>query len=104
MNTDEAVKIQFNLIGNNVKETLDSLTNEQATINDLRVKIQEISNISKQLENGSEFKRDELIELLKDLRYGLEGVMYNYDECARKIENLSSTILTTPESLKILTE
>ena len=103
MNTDEAVKIQFNLIGNNVKETLDSLTNEQATINDLRVKIQEISNISKQLENGSEFKRDELIELLKDLRYGLEGVMYNYDECARKIENLSSVILTTPESLKILT-
>ena len=103
MNTDEAVKIQFNLIGNNVKETLDSLTNEQATINDLRVKIQEISNISKQLENGSEIKRDELIELLKDLRYGLEGVMYNYDECARKIENLSSVILTTPESLKILT-
>ena len=103
MNTDEAGKIQFNLIGNNVKETLNSLTNEQATINDLRVKIQEISNISKQLENGSEFKRDELIELLKDLRYGLEGVMYSYDECARKIENLSSVILTTPESLKILT-
>lgn len=103
MNTDEAVKIQFNLIGNNVKETLDLLTSEQATINDLRVKIQKISNISKQLENGSEFKRDELCELLKDLRYGLEGVMYNYDECARRIENLSSVILTTPESLKILT-
>ena len=104
MDTAEAVKTQYNLIGNSVKDTLNLLTSEEATINDLRIKIQKINDISRLLEKGFEFKRDELCELLKDLRYGLEGVMYNYDECARKIENLSSTILTTPESLKILTE
>lgn len=92
------------MIGNEVKQTLDLLTDEQATINDIRVKIQEINKISEQIEKGFEFKKDELCERLQDLRYGLEGVMYNYDECARKIESLSNIILKTPESLKILAE
>lgn len=100
----KAAKTQFRILGNEVKQTLNLLTSEQATINDLRVKIQEISKISEQIEKGFEFKKDELCERLQDLRYGLEGVMYNYDECARKIESLSDNIITTPESLQILAE
>ena len=48
----------------------------------------------------------EVYKFIKELADAVDqkGVMYNYDQCARKIENLSSTILTTPESLKILTK
>ena len=48
----------------------------------------------------------EIYKYIKELADAVDqkGLVNNYDECARKIENLSSTILTTPESLKILTE
>ena len=57
MDTAEAVKTQYNLIGNNVKDTLTLLTSQEATINDLRIKIQKINDISRLLEKGFEFKR-----------------------------------------------
>ena len=38
MDTAEAVKTQYNLIGNNVKDTLTLLTSEEATINDLELR------------------------------------------------------------------
>ena len=56
------------------------------------------------------YYRDEsfskVYKYIKELANAVDqkGLVNNYDECARKIENLSSTILTTPESLKILTE
>ena len=48
----------------------------------------------------------EVYKYIKELADAIDqkGVVNNYDKCARKIENLSSTILTTPESLKILTQ
>lgn len=48
----------------------------------------------------------EVYKYIKELADSIDqkGLVNNYDWCVIKIENLSSTILTTPESLKILTQ